>query len=69
MKKTTALKIVNPILIILFLLQASSGILHDFVYSFFEIVHKPVGFALVVIAVIHVLLNWSWVKAAFFKKK
>ena len=69
MKRNSILKILNPILAILLLNQILTGILHDAipkeVYEFF---HEGGGISLTLAAVLHVILNWNWVKANFYKK-
>ena len=70
MTRSTALKVLNPILGLLFISQAATGILHDLLpHEVFEISHGVGGLLLVIAAVIHVILNWSWVKATFLKRK
>ena len=70
MTKAKALKILNPILLILFLDQALTGIFHELIpYELFAKVHGVVGYVLAVAAVTHLVLNWSWFKSNFFKKK
>lgn len=71
MKKSALLKIVNPLLILLFITQALSGILHDYLmevsYETFEIIHGIGGYVFVFLVVVHFTLNWNWVKSTFFK--
>ncbi len=69
MKRTTALKILNPILGILFVNQMLSALLHDVMsHEVFEILHEGAGYALIGAVVLHVILNWNWIKANFLKK-
>ena len=69
MKRNAILKILNPILAILFLNQILTGILHDAIpkeaYEFF---HEGGGISFAVAAVLHVILNWNWVKANFCRR-
>lgn len=71
MKKTTLLKIINPLLALLFITQALSGIFHDYLmevsYETFEIIHGIGGYVFVFLVVVHFTLNWNWVKSTFFK--
>jgi hypothetical protein len=68
MKKTTALKIINPLIAILILNQISTGILHQFFnHEVFEIIHEVGGIALFIGVLIHLILNWNWVKTSYFK--
>lgn len=70
MTKATALKILNPILALLFLNQAATGLLADHLpREAFEILHEGGGYVLIAAVVLHVVLNWAWVKATFFRKK
>ncbi|WP_020589990.1 hypothetical protein [Desulfobacter curvatus] len=62
MNKQKQLTIVNPLLGIVLFIQALSGALHDVLPKLiFELLHKC-GWALVVLAIYHVYLNWYWVK-------
>ena len=64
MKKLTGLKITNVILLILFLCQATTGLAHPFIeHESFETIHPPVGVLLIIAAIVHIVLNWGWVKA------
>jgi len=66
--KQSALKIINPILIISFLIQFLTIV--SFVTEFgrgsdigkliFE-VHKINGFVMVIVAITHLAFNWKWV--------
>ena len=71
MKRNTMLKIVNPVLGVLFINQILSGVFGPALFRIspkaFEILHKDGGFVFAAVAVIHLILNWNWVKANFFK--
>jgi hypothetical protein len=69
MDKKTALKIINVIIAILILSQASSATLRGLIgREAFEILHEGGGVLLLIGVIVHVFLNWGWVKSAFFKK-
>ena len=69
MKKTTALKVLNPILGILLINQIMTGILHETLTpETFKILHPTGGLILAIVAFLHVILNWNWIKANFLKK-
>ena len=68
MKKNTILKIINPILLILIINQIVTGSMGIKLADKFEYLHEYTGFALLVLAIIHLLLNFNWVKANYFKK-
>ena len=67
MKRNTALKILNPILGLLALNQIFTGVLGGILPPFFMSIHKTGGITFATGAVLHVTLNWNWVKANFFK--
>ena len=69
MSRNTMLKILNPILGILLLNQILTGVFHSGLpHETFEIFHEITGFTLAAVAALHVILNWNWVKANFFKR-
>ena len=69
MNKRNALKYINLIIAILILNQLIVGILHDVMHhEVFEILHIGGGICLFIGVVIHVALNWGWVKTTFLKK-
>lgn len=68
--KQQALKIVNPIIGILFIVQAATGIFHAVIpYEVFEKLHVPVGFLLAAGVTMHIILNWNWFESIFAKRK
>ena len=70
MKKATVLKVVNVALAILFVNQAATGMLHDELSrEAFEVLHQGAAFALIAVAVLHVALNWGWVRGLFAKRR
>lgn len=69
MKPTTMLKVLNPILAILIINQALTGLMADQLsHEAFEVLHEGGGLLLVIVAAAHLFLNWGWVKASFFRK-
>ena len=70
MTKNKALKIINPILAILLITQLLSGMFNEYLpYEVFEVVHEWGGFLFAILIVVHLILNWNWVKTNFFKKR
>ena len=68
MAKNRAHKIIIPIMLILLIIQAVSGMLHErLVGELFEHIHVPVGLLLLVLGIVHLALNWHWVKANYGK--
>ena len=69
MKKNTFLKMTNPILAAAFLYQIITGLLHGIIpRESFETVHVSGAVFLIIFAIIHLMLNWSWVKANFLSE-
>ena len=69
MKRTAALKVLNPMLGALAMSQVLTGILHDFLpRQIFGTVHKAGGLAFAAAAVLHLSLNWNWIKANYFRR-
>ena len=69
MKRNYILKILNPVLAVLFLNQILTGILHDAIpKEAYEFLHEGGGISFAVAAVLHVILNWNWVKTNFYRR-
>jgi hypothetical protein len=70
MKRQKWLQITNPILFILILWMVISGTFHSQIpYEVFEKAHPFAGYALFLLIILHLVLNWNWVKMNYFKKK
>jgi hypothetical protein len=68
--KQTVLKIINPLIGILFVIQAGTGIFHEAIpYDVFEKLHGISGYLLGAGVVSHVVLNWNWFKTIFKNRK
>ena len=64
------LKIINPLLGLTFLWMLGTAVFRDFLpKGMFGNLHKPGGFVFFAFAVIHIILNWSWIKSTYLKKK
>jgi hypothetical protein len=69
MKRNTALKILNPVLLVFFVNQAVSVIFREsFSREAFGIFHKTAGGILLCLIALHFILNFNWVKANYFSK-
>jgi hypothetical protein len=69
MKRNAALKILNPILGLLLVCQLATGFFHEALpHELFEVVHEGVAIALAVAALLHLSLNWNWVRANYQHK-
>ena len=73
MTKNTMLKILNPLLGLLVVNQIATGLLADELFKVspnaFEMLHETGGILLAVLTVAHLILNWNWIKATYFKKR
>jgi hypothetical protein len=69
MKRNAALKILNPILLVLFISQTITALFHDEIsYKVFQIFHKGGGFVLLAFIAAHFVLNFNWVKANYLTR-
>lgn len=67
--KNFILKIINPMLGVLLINQVVMGLLHDMLpQKVFEVMHEGGGIVFAIVALLHVILNWRWIKANFFQK-
>ncbi len=70
MKRNTALKILNPILVVLAVNQAVTVIfLDELPIKAFQIFHKGGGAVLLTLIAVHFILNFNWVRANYFRKR
>ena len=70
MRKNDALKIVNVILAVLISTQMLSGFLGGSLpMQAFDIVHRGGAIILLLCILVHVVLNWTWIKSSYFKTK
>lgn len=68
MDKQRLLRVVNILMGIFFLVIALTGIFHELIpYAFYEKVHPAAGFIFTILAVMHLKLNWGWIKINIFK--
>ena len=69
MKKQSWLKIINVILVILAIWQLVTALFKSQIgYEAFEYLHPVGGYLFTLFILFHVLLNWNWMKSAYFKK-
>jgi hypothetical protein len=69
MDKTKALKLLNPVMGCVLVVQAVSGFAGDAMpEELFEAVHVTGAILLLLCVAGHVALNWSWIKAHFLRK-
>jgi len=69
MKKNTVLKILNLVLVVLFVNQVVTVLfLDELPFRAFQIFHKGGGAILLTLIAVHFILNFNWVKASYFSK-
>lgn len=69
MQKLQTLKIVNTFLAIAFLTLETTAMFHDYIpYSIYRRIHPLAGNTFSTMAVIHVVLNYEWIKKNRLKR-
>ncbi len=69
MKRISILKILNLIIALLLVNQAVTGFFHDSISDeVYEVIHAGGGILFVALALLHLILNWNWIKANYFRK-
>lgn len=67
MTKALWLKRLNPLLLVVLVVQAATGLCHEILPGeWFEWIHPTGGLLLVLLAAVHLALNWNWVKSVYF---
>lgn len=70
MNKSAILKYLNPLLGLLFLLQASSGLMLKLAPNKIAgEIHELLGPIFVIVVLLHFYLNYNWIKSTYFKGK
>jgi len=70
MKKNTALKILNPILLLFFINQVLTVVLREHLsFKTFGLFHKTCGAILLCLIALHIILNFNWIKSNFFPRR
>jgi hypothetical protein len=72
--KASALKIVNPVLALVAATQVVTAVLFTFFsdsipFGQVRTLHLITGYTLFGIIILHIYLNWTWIKSTFFKKR
>ena len=74
MNKAAVLRVVNMVLFFSFTAQVITSIIillrikSHYTQLIFEI-HEYNGLLMIIVAAVHITLNWGWIKANFFKKR
>ncbi|MFA5251352.1 MAG: hypothetical protein WC454_02055 [Phycisphaerae bacterium] len=70
MRRNTVLKILNPILLLFFINQATTVLLRDHIpFKVFALFHKTGGAIFLCLIALHFILNFNWIKASYFPRK
>ena len=70
MTRNTVLKVLNPVLAILLINMILTGVLNKALSDeAFAILHKGGGIVFAFLSILHVILNWNWIKATFFRQQ
>lgn len=66
--KPALLRFLNPVLFLLAAFQVGSGI---FMQDYFQLfgLHRKNGYILGLAILLHIILNWSWIKYNYLKPK
>lgn len=69
--KIKLLKIINPILALLFLIMLATLIMFKLSVggSFAYEAHETCGLLFFILGLVHIYLNWNWIKANIFRVK
>jgi hypothetical protein len=69
MNRNSILKMLNPIIGIMMLSQILTGVFGRQLPGWvFENFHKHAGVVLGFVIAFHIILNWNWIKASYFRK-
>lgn len=75
MKRVQVLRLINPILALSFLLAIVGMVLYKYGPEALQgselalELHEIGGLVMIIIGILHLILNWGWVKNSYFKKK
>ena len=68
-----SLKVINPIFFLSMLVQITSGLGQRYagpeIFIFFRRLHMLNSTLLIILFVIHLYLNWSWIKTTFLQSR
>jgi hypothetical protein len=69
MKTNILLKVLNPVLAVVLVFQLVTGLLRGiFTNDMFESIHGTGAGILITCVILHLILNWNWIKVNFLKK-
>jgi hypothetical protein len=66
MKRNTALKVLNPVLLLFFVNQATTVLFREHLsHNAFGLFHKTGGAIFLALITLHIILNFNWIKANY----
>jgi len=69
MMKTKVLKFINPLIGILMINQILTALFRESLpFNQFGMIHGYGGYLLSILVMVHLGLNWSWLKANYFRR-
>jgi hypothetical protein len=73
MNKPKLLKVLNPVLAVVFVMLAGGGMTRSLApdvipYEQFRAIHPVLGWTVATLVALHLWLNWTWIKSNFFKR-
>lgn len=68
MTRNSVLKVINPLLLILFILQILTGYF-QFDVAYFSEIHEIGAILLIIFLILHIIFNWKWIKTNILKIK
>ena len=69
MNRQKALRTLNPIMLVVLLYQGVTGVFRFSFYEHFKLMHPIFGIVLLLLGVLHLTLNWPWVRSNYFSGK
>jgi hypothetical protein len=70
MNKTAILKVLNPLMAVDFIFLVCTALLSDVIpREIYVVVHPVLGYIFAACVLAHLILNWSWIKNNYLKKK
>ncbi len=69
MNRQKALKTLNPVMFVVLLYQGATGFLRFSFYEHFKLMHPIAGMLLLLLGLLHLSLNWPWVKANYLSRR
>jgi uncharacterized membrane protein len=70
MSKQKVLLVLNPVMALVLLALAITAMLHvQIPYNIYRILHPGLGYTFLTGVVLHVILNWSWIRTMLLKRK